>query len=151
MKNVKFKKYRPNHVQKKIKDDLKKMKDDSQVYVAADKTSNFYRMPSKDYREFLENNITKEYKKVDKKVVDKVNKGDQKLAKQIDLENRIYSLCEKQCYVTLKDHKDSFENHKKCRLINPAKTELVRVFYPKLWKRLEKLHILIIGKIRIQS
>ena len=84
MKNVKFKKYRPNHVQKKIKDDLKKMKDDSQVYVAADKTSNFYRMPSKDYRELLENNITKEYKKVDKKVVDKVNKGDQKLAKQID-------------------------------------------------------------------
>ena len=61
--NVKFKKYKPNHVQKKMKDDLKKMKDDSRVYVAADKTSDFYRMPSEDYKELLEKNIKKSRKK----------------------------------------------------------------------------------------
>ena len=73
VKNIKFKKYKPNLIQKKMNDDLKKMKDDEKVYVAADKTSNFYRMSSEHYKELLEQNITKEYKKVNKKVVRKVN------------------------------------------------------------------------------
>ena len=36
-------------------------------------------------------------------------------------------MCDKQSYVTLKDHKDSFPNHIKCRLINPTKTDMGKV------------------------
>ena len=32
-----------------------------------------------------------------------------------------------QAFISLKDHKENFENHPKCRLINPAKSELGKV------------------------
>jgi hypothetical protein len=41
--------------------------------------------------------------------------------------NRIYSTVSRQAFVTLKDHKENFENNPKCRLINPTKAELGKV------------------------
>ena len=39
------------------------------------------------------------------------------------------NLCLYKCesFITIKDHKDNFENNTKCRLINPAKSELGKV------------------------
>ena len=39
----------------------------------------------------------------------------------------MYPLKEKPSYVTLKDHKDNFEINPKCRLINPAKSNIGRI------------------------
>ena len=33
----------------------------------------------------------------------------------------------KDCFITVKDHKDNFENNTKCRLLNPSKSDLGRV------------------------
>ena len=36
-------------------------------------------------------------------------------------------MAENEAFITLKDHKDNFDSNPKCRLINPAKSELGRV------------------------
>jgi len=36
-------------------------------------------------------------------------------------------MAERQAFITLKDHKNNFENKPTCRLINPAKSEIVRI------------------------
>ena len=40
------------------------------------------------------------------------------------LEKRIEQHGQHQSFITLKDHKDDFQNNRKCRLINPAKSEI---------------------------
>ena len=57
VKNVKFKRYKPNQLQNKMNKDIIKIKNDENVYVKADKTSNFYRMAPENYTELLENNL----------------------------------------------------------------------------------------------
>ena len=86
VKNIKFKRYKPNDLQHRMKEDIKKMKNNDKVFVSADKTSNFYRMSPENYKELLKNNITKEYKKADEDIPDKVNKGDKKLANKLELD-----------------------------------------------------------------
>ena len=55
--------------QKQLKDDLKNIRNDKKVIVAADKTRNFYKMEKENYKELLNNNITKDYKKTDDNTV----------------------------------------------------------------------------------
>ena len=40
------------------------------------------------------------------------------------LDDRIGQFADKMAYITIKDHKDNFLNNTKCRLINPAKSEI---------------------------
>ena len=49
------------------------------------------------------------------------------MAEKLDLDDRIYSLQSKEAFITLKDHKDNFANNTKCRLLNPAKSDLGKV------------------------
>ena len=65
-KNIEFREVKDSF-QKKLKDDLKAIRNDKKVIVAADKTRNYYRMDKERYQELLNNNITKDYKKVDDK------------------------------------------------------------------------------------
>ena len=82
------------------------MKSDDKVYVAADKTSNFYKVTPEKHTELLNNNITKNYKKANEVVMDRINKGD----KQFEIDDRVYALEKRECFITLMDHKDSFRN-----------------------------------------
>ena len=41
--------------------------------------------------------------------------------------DRIDAMAQTPAFITLKDHKDNFDSHPKCRLINPAKSELGKV------------------------
>ena len=123
VKNVMFKPYKTNPLQTKMNEDIKNIKRDDKVYVAAENI----KFLQERYQELLENNITKEYNKFSDKVVDQINDGDKKLAKKIELKDRIYSMGKRQSYITVKDHKESFPNNVKCRLINPSKSELGKV------------------------
>lgn len=127
VKNIKFKHPRLDALQKKLKDDIEKIKNDDKVYVAADKTSNFYKLTPENHNELLNNNITKDYKKAKDNAVDKINKEDKQLAQKFEIDDRVYALEKRESFITLKDHKDSFQNNPKCRLINPAKSELGKV------------------------
>ena len=49
------------------------------------------------------------------------------IAKQLKLDSKVEQFADKKSYVILKEHKDNFLNNPKCRLINPAKSEIVIV------------------------
>ena len=57
----------------------------------------------------------------------KINLKDKQMAEKLDLDDRIYSLQSKEAFITLKDHKDNFANNTKCRLLNPAKSDMGKV------------------------
>ena len=75
----------------------------------------------------MEKSITKDYKKSNAHEVNKINNDDKKIAEKLEIDDRVYVLQERGAYITLKDHKDSFHNNPKCRLINPAKTDMGKV------------------------
>ena len=127
VKNVNFKKIRKSNLQHTLDNNIRNMNRDNRVYVPADKTRNFYPFLKDDYENMLLKNITKEYKKSKEDIVKKVNLKDKELAETLEIDNRVYSLTCSDAFVTVKDHKENFENNTKCRLINPAKPDLGKV------------------------
>ena len=81
-------------------------------------------MEKENYKELLNNNITKHYKKTDAKTVDDISKNDKKVAVKLEVADRMYCTSKRDCFITVKDHKQNFRNNTKCRLINPCKSEL---------------------------
>ena len=86
--------------QKELKDDLKTIKNDKKVIVAADKTINFYKMEKENYKELLNNNVTKDYKKTDAKTVDDISKNDKKVAVKLEVADRMYCTSKRDCFIT---------------------------------------------------
>ena len=122
-KNLKFRKIR-EQFQNTLNEDLKNMKSETKVVIAADKTRNHYKMEKEKYQEYLENNITKDYKKAEKNVVKNITKDDQKVAAKLEIDDRVHVTSKRDSYITVKDHKPGFMNNPKFRLINPTKAEL---------------------------
>ena len=46
---------------------------------------------------------------------------------ELKIFNCIDPMAETTAFLTLKDHKPDFENHTKCRLINPAKSDIGKI------------------------
>ena len=122
-KNIKFKR-KNNQFQNKLRADLNNIRKDKNIYVAADKTRNFYKMSKDNYTNFLNNNITKDYKKADESVIEAITKKDMKIASELEIDDRIYTTTKRDSFITIKDHKENFLNNPKFRLINPTKAEL---------------------------
>ena len=125
-KNIRFRNY-SNSFQTKPNDDSKKIKDETNMIIAADKTNNFYKVNKEDYESLLEKNITKNYKKTDDKTFDDNTTLDAVIARKLELEDRIYKTSKKPAYITLKDHKPNFYIKPTCRLINPTKPEIGKI------------------------
>ena len=53
------------------------------------------------------------------------------------IDDRVESMAMKEAFITLKDHKENFENKPTCRLINPSKPEIWRESKQtnKFWKK----------------
>ena len=110
-----------------LKNEVKKIEKDPNLIISADKTSNFYKMKPEKYQELLEKNIHKEYKKMNQMAINKVNTSHIEVVNKLDIQDRVFATTPRQAYVTLKDHKDNFNNNPSCRLINPTKPEIGRV------------------------
>ena len=110
--------------QNKLLKDIRNIKKDNDLFVPADKTTNFYRVKPESYQQLLHTNITKTYKKAPPNNTAEIIKEERKIAKDLKLDNRIDALAEKECFITLKDHKPNFNNNPTSRLINPAKSEI---------------------------
>ena len=72
VKQVKFRKLNENF-QNKLSNDLKMINQTKNIIVPEDKTTNFYKIPKK-YNNLLLKFIRKEYKKVDKNILNNINK-----------------------------------------------------------------------------
>ena len=121
IKNIQFRKVN-NSFQSQLNEDIKD-KGDSKIFVPTGKSRNIYKLDRETYEKLLHENITKTYKKTDKKRVRAINVGAKKIAKDLELEDRIEKMQESECYITVKDHKEDFP-HKICRLINPSKSDI---------------------------
>ncbi len=63
-----------------------------------------------------------------------IKTGDKRIATSLEIEDRVNTAAKNQAFVTLKDHKDNFNNSPTCRLINPSKSEIGKISKQKLEK-----------------
>jgi len=108
-----------------MNNDIKSVKTSKKAFIAADKTRNMYEMNKSDYDKLLMENITKTYnKKSNINKYNAINREAKTIATKLKLQDRATQLAKKTAFITLKDHQENFENTPKCRLINPAKSDL---------------------------
>ena len=112
---------------KKVDRDMQKVNSSKNVFVFADKTTNMYEISPENYNKLLQENITKSYKIGDNKATDDINEELRDISNHLSIGNRIDIMAQPNAFVTIKDHKENFPTNLKCRLINPAKSELGKV------------------------
>ena len=115
---------KPNHFQRTLKSDVNEIKSRSMMTIPADKSPNLYEMDKDQYRRMLRNSITTSYKKSQTDNKAAIDREAKEVAATMNLSDRIDCIAEKDAFITLKDHKENFQNHPTCRLINPTKTEI---------------------------
>ena len=79
------------------------------------------------YECLLRENITKYYKVAEEDTYDNINQEARVIASELGIADRIDAMAKRESFITLKDHKDNFENNLPCRLINPAKSQIGRI------------------------
>ena len=124
--NVQFR--RPHDsFQRALQKDTTFIKGSQDIFVPADKTRNLYRIGKMRYEKLLRENITKHYKTAEEDAYDKINEEARVIASKLGIADRMDAMTRREAFITLKDHKENFENGLPCRLINPAKSEMGRV------------------------
>ena len=123
IKSVEFSKQSNEH-QEKLKKDIAKISKEKRMYISADKTSNLYLVEPDRYKELLRKNVHKDYKKSTQSSVLNDEKADLKMAKKLEIDDRVHRTAKRESFVTLKDHKPGFRSNPQCRLLNPTKPEL---------------------------
>ena len=78
------------------------------MIVESDKTSNSYKISKHEYNKLLLSSIRDNYKKGDGSLVNSINKEAKQIAEELQLESKINQMPKRQCYITLKDHKQDF-------------------------------------------
>ena len=126
-----------NELQKQLRKDIKEIREENNIFVKADKTTNYYKTTPKSYVTLVNKNVTKTYKKTNPNVPDIITLEDKKIAQKIDLEDRIEVSASRDPFITLKDHKPDFTNNPTCRLINPSKSEIA-IISKKILDRINK-------------
>ena len=79
------------------------------------------------YNRLLQKNITKTYKKVPPNTTVSIELASKRIAKKLDLDERVNTTAIREAFITLKDHKPNLANNPTCRLINPAKSEMGKI------------------------
>ena len=124
--SVSFSEKRTNF-QKVLQKDAGEIRKSKNIIVPADKTSNFYEVTPEKYENMVKNNITAVYKKAETNMAADINKEAKKLAKKLEIADRVEVMSETEAFITIKDHKQNFLTDTKCRLINPAKPQIGKV------------------------
>lgn len=126
IQNVKFNNHM-NDFQQKLQKDIKSINNENKMLIKADKTTNFYKLKTDTYSELIRKNVTKDYKKANDQTINKITQTDKKIATQLELDDRIETIAPKEAFITIKDHKNNFQNNPTCRLINPMKSEIGKI------------------------
>ena len=126
--NIKFRNCKvDNDLQAQLKRDVSLIKAETDMIIAADKTSNHYKLSVDKYNDLLGKAVQKEYKKSNKETFEVVCMEDKALVEKLEIDDRVFQTEKQQCFITLKDHKDNFESNPKTRLINPTKSEMGKI------------------------
>ena len=125
VRNVKFRKVK-NQFHKKIQQDIKTISSSDKTMTFADKSNNMPRLSKDQYNTLLNNSTTSTYKKSNSNIKKKISISGRNILKDKEVLHRMDINSESNCFITLKDHKENFQNNPSVRLINPAKNELGR-------------------------
>ena len=123
IRNIEYKEKR-KPFQQQLARDVKEINFSPCVFVEADKTGNLYKMDVEDYNKLVRENVTKVYEKSGDSVQRNINCEAKQIAKRLDLDDRMEIYAEREAFITLKDHKEDFQQRPQCRLINPAHPEM---------------------------
>ena len=88
----------------------------------AEKTRNFYMLKKGQYEKLLRENIMRHNRSADEDAYGNVNAEAQVITSKLRIADRMDMMAKREVFVTLKDHKDNFENSLLCRLINLVKS-----------------------------
>ena len=124
IRNIDFKQHYNNKLQTKINTDMRKIRESDSLFVSADKTTNLYKLPPVQYNKLLSSNITSTYTKQSSNAKSAIDTEARTIAEKLEIADRVEAFAKRDAYITLKDHKENFINNPKCRLINPAKSEI---------------------------
>ena len=113
--------------QKDLNEDIKSIQSDNRLFVKADKSTNFYKLEATKYNQLLHDNITKTYKKAENNQLRKIDDKAKTITEKLRIDDRVETTATKEAFITLKDHKDNFDNKPTCRLINPSKQEIGKI------------------------
>ena len=111
-----------NHLQHQLKRDVREIKSSKKLTICADKSPNLYEMEVNDYKRMLQNNITTSYKKSTTNNKADIDNEAKQIVSSLGIADRVQCIAEKDAFITLKDHKETFRNKPTCRLINPTKS-----------------------------
>ena len=73
----------------KLKDDAIKIKNETKLLIAADKTTNFYKLEPSAYNDLLEQNITKSYKKAQPDTVQAIHAENKNITTKLGIDDRV--------------------------------------------------------------
>ncbi len=108
----------------------------------ADKTRNIYETSLDTYNKLMHDNITKAYKHGSEGTISQIDDELKHISNNLGIGDRIEQMKKREAFISLKDHKENFENNPKCRLINPAKSEsgkLGKIILDKINSNLRKI------------
>ena len=88
VKNLEFRKIN-NEFQNKLNNDINEIKTRDKVFVAADKSRHIYKMEKDQYKKLLKENITKTYKKSNKRKISNINWEAKKITEKLSLDDRV--------------------------------------------------------------
>ena len=92
----------PNDLQKKLSKDVKEIRGKKNIFVKADKTTNYYKTEPNDYVTLISKNVTKTYKKTNAEVPDMITLKDKIIAEKLELDDRIEASASRDSFITLK-------------------------------------------------
>ena len=124
IENVTFRNVFHDSFQKTLRHDITHIKRSEAIFVSADKTRNLYELKKEQYEKLLKENTTKHYRSADERAYHDINSEAQAIANGLGIAGMMDIMAKRTAYITLKDHKENFDNKLPCRLINPAKSEL---------------------------
>ena len=133
--------------QKQLSKDIMEIKKSKDVFVNADKTSNIYKVDKNTYNKIMRDNVTANYVKTDNNTEYDINNKAFYITEELEISDRVEPIAQKNAYITIKDHKDNFPNNLKCRLINPAKSNIGKISQ----KILKEINDDIINQLELQQ
>ena len=86
-----------------------------------------YGLDPTEYDKLLNNNVTKSYKKPNTKTVNEINKEANVLTEKLKINDRVLCIVQNEAFIAIKDHKPHFPKNVICRLLNPCKSEIVKI------------------------
>ena len=97
------------------------------MFLKEDKGNGYYQVEYSKYDEWRNREVENNFKKANKTEQSKINEKELIIAKELELESRIEVCSESEAKITIKSHKPNFLSNPTFRLIDPNKTNIVKI------------------------